>query len=444
MRLRLRTRVALAFALLSLIVAGSVSAATYAFASWYLVGQREGASLTRAALDARATSAYLEAGATPSDALGQIPSVGTSQPMVRVDGTWYTSAVTVPPDALPESLLANAQPTGAQQRFSISGDAYFGVAIPANDDMYVEIFPLRDLDRTLTWGGWILIILTLAAAVLGGVIGEAAVGRVLDPVRRLSGGARRLAAGDLTTRIAISGDPDLDPIAVSFNDMAESVQARIAREVRFTANVSHELRSPVTSVLGLAELLEGNSSYFHSRDKDMMTALTQRVRRMSRTLVDLLEISRIGTDEVPQWEVADVTALCREVLTSRGISVGLLFGDAAVLRTDARRLDRILGNLVDNAQNHGGGLTQISVHRQSDSVLIVVDDSGPGIEPGMRERLFEPFARGDHPGSTDGAGLGLAIAREQARALCADISIDSSPTAGARFTLTLPEITDAP
>lgn len=443
MKLRLRTRVALAFAMLSLIVAGSVSAATYAFASWYLVGQRESASLTRAVLDARATAAYLDAGATPSDALGQIPSVGTSQPMVRVDGTWYTAAVTVPPDALPESLLANAQPSGAQQRFSISDGLYFGVAIPVNDDMYVEIFPLRDLDRTLTWGGWILVILTLGAAVLGGLIGEAAVGRVLDPVRRLSGGARRLAGGDLATRIAVSGDPDLDPIATSFNEMAESVQARIAREVRFTANVSHELRSPVTSVLGMAELLEGNSDYFHPRDKDMMAALTQRVRRMSRTLVDLLEISRIGTDEVPQWETADITALCRDVLTSRGLSGDLLIGDAAVLRTDARRLDRIVGNLVDNAQNHGGGLTQIATYRQPGSVRIVVDDSGPGIEPGLRETLFEPFARGDRPGATEGAGLGLAIAREQALALGADISVDSSPTAGARFTVTLPEIKEA-
>jgi signal transduction histidine kinase len=431
--------VALAFAMLSLIVAGTVAAATYAFASWYLVGQRESASLTRAALDARATSAYLEAGATPSDALGQIPSVGTSQPMVRVDGTWYTTAVTVPPDALPASLLANAQPSGAQQRFSISDDPYFGVAIPVNDDMYVEIFPLRDLDRTLTWGGWILVLLTLAAAVLGGLIGEAAVGRVLDPVRRLSGGARRLAEGDLTTRMTVSGDPDLDPIAESFNEMAESVQARLAREVRFTANVSHELRSPVTSVLGMAELLEGNSGYFHPRDKAMMIALTQRVRRMSKTLVDLLEISRIGTDEDPQWETADVSALCGDVLTSRGLSRDLLSGDPVELRTDARRLDRIIGNLVDNAQNHGGGLTHIATIREAHGVTIVVDDSGPGIEPGMRERLFEPFARGDRPGVTDGAGLGLAIAREQAGALGGQILIDESPTGGARFTVRLPE-----
>lgn len=444
MRLRLRTRVALAFAMLSLIVAGTMAAATYAFASWYLLNQRETASLTRAALDSRATGAYLDAGASPSEALDQIPSVGTSQPMVRVSGVWYTSAVTVPPDELPDSLLTIAQPSGAQQRFTIADDPYFAVAIPLGSDMYVELFPLRDLDRTLTWGGWILVVLTAGAAVMGGVIGETAVGRVLGPLRRLSGGARQLAGGDLGTRITLTGDPDLDPIAESFNDMAEAVQARIARELRFTANVSHELRSPVTSVLGMAELLEGRAAGFPERDAAMMGVLTQRVRRMSQMLLDLLEISRIDTDETAQWESADVAALCRDVVTQRGIAPRLVTGDEAAVRTDARRLDRIVGNLVDNAENHGGGLVQVNIQRHPDGVRILVDDAGPGIDEEAREHLFEPFTRGDNPGPTEGAGLGLAIAREQARALGGSVGISRSASGGARFIVTLPEEPETP
>ena len=130
MKLRLRARVALSFAALSLLVAGTVSIATYVFASWYLLDQRESAALTRAALDSRAVSAYLETGSTPSEALEQIPSVGTSQPMIRRDGTWYTAAVSVPPDALPIELLKVAVPNGARQRFNIGGDPYFAVAVP--------------------------------------------------------------------------------------------------------------------------------------------------------------------------------------------------------------------------------------------------------------------------------------------------------------------------
>ncbi|MEC7000451.1 MAG: hypothetical protein VXX04_01290 [Actinomycetota bacterium] len=96
---------AIAFGVLSLVIAAAVSIATYAFASYYLLNQRESAALTRALLDSRAVDASLAAGATPTEALEQIPSVGQSQALVQVTGTWYTAGVTVPPDALPEGLV---------------------------------------------------------------------------------------------------------------------------------------------------------------------------------------------------------------------------------------------------------------------------------------------------------------------------------------------------
>lgn len=438
MRLRLRTRVALSFALLSLLVAGTVSAATYVFASWYLLGQRETSALTRAALDSRAASAYLTTGLDPSDALGQIPSVGTSQPMIQAAGVWYTSGVTVQPDALPAGLLEAAKGNGATQRFRVADDAYYVVAIPVEQGTYVEVFPMRDLDRTLTWGGWTLVGLTAMATVTGALIGATAVGRILRPVRRLGVGARRIAGGEFSTRIDLTGDPDLDPIAESFNDMAEAVQARIARERRFSANVSHELRSPLTSVLGTAELLEARSADLPHREAGLVTVLVQQVRRLSHMLLDLLEISRISTDELTQWETADVAALCREVVAQRGLDPGLVVGDRPVFRTDARRLERIVGNLVENAERHGGGLVQVLVQREQSSVTIMVDDAGPGVDEGLRERLFEPFTRGESRSHQEGAGLGLAIALDQARLLGGDVTVTQAPAGGARFTATLP------
>jgi two-component system sensor histidine kinase MtrB len=437
-RLRLRTRVAVSFAALSLLVAGTVSSATYAFASWYLLDQRETAALTRAALDSRAVGAYLATGSTPSEALEQIPSVGTSQPMIRLASTWYTAAITVPPDEIPTGLLAIAEPTGARQRFSIAGDPYFAVAVPLDSGMYVEVFPLRDLDRTLTWGGWTLVGLSLLAALFGAVIGATAVGRILGPVRRLGAGARRIAGGELSTRIDLAGDPDLDPIASSFNDMAEAVQVRIARERRFSANVSHELRSPLTSVLGTAELLEGGRERLPERESGLVTVLVQQVRRMSHMLLDLLEISRTSTDDPPQWESADLADLCRDVASQRGVAPEVVIGDEPVIRTDARRLERILGNLIDNAQQHAGGVVQVLIQQDVGAVRIIVDDAGPGIDEGIRERLFEPFARGESHGRTDGAGLGLAIVREQADDLGGGVTVERSPAGGARFIARLP------
>jgi two-component system sensor histidine kinase MtrB len=447
-RLGLRTRVALAFAVLSIVVAGTVSAATYGFARWYLLSQRETAALTRASLDARAVDAALASDGEPGAALSEVPSVGTSQPMVRIGPEWYTSSVTVPPDELPPSLVEAGSGQGAKMRFEVGDEPYFAVALPVTTGLYVEVFPLRDLDRTLTLGGWILVGLTVLTGVMGAIIGATAAGQILGPVSRLGSGARRIASGELGTRIPLTGDADLDPIAESFNDMAEAVQARIARERRFAANVSHELRSPVTSVLGTAELLDAHRADLPDRESRLIGVLVQQVGRMARVLVDLLEISRLTSDDPPQWESADIGSLCREVVVQRGGDPRAVVGDRAVMRTDARRLERIVGNLVDNAMRHGDGLTEVRIQREPGECLIVVDDAGPGIDDAISERLFEPFARG--PVGTDsgseghGAGLGLAIVREQARALGGDVTAGRGPSGGARFVVRLPVLEEGP
>ena len=444
MRFGLRTRVALSFAAVSLVIAGAISVATYTLASYYLVSQRETAALTRATLDSRAVAAALNSGATPTAALEQVPSVGTSQPMVQVANTWYTTSITVPPDSLPTALLTLATSAGgAQQRLDIGGEPYFIAAVQLQDAMYVEVFPLRDLDRILTIGGWILGAQVAIAGIAGWLIGRYVVGRVLHPVRRLGAGARRIASGELSTRIALTGDADLDPIAESFNGMAEAVQSRITRERRFAANVSHELRSPLTSVLGTAELLERRRDELPVREAGLITVLMEQVQRMSQTLLDLLEISRIGADDPPQWESANIMMLCQGVLEARGLPLSLAVGDQPVVRTDARRFERIIGNLVDNAERHGAGIVQLMIEREPAVVRVFVDDAGPGIETEMAERIFEPFARGEGSSSTPGAGLGLAIAQEQASVLGVTLRATTSPHGGARFVVELPVMEDA-
>ena len=439
MRFGLRTRVTIAFGLLSLVIAAVVSSATYLFASYYLLNQREDAALTRALLDSRAVSAALTAGASPNQALEQVPAIGASQALVRVADTWYTPGVSVPPDALPDGLLtAAASGGGAQQRAEIGGEPYFVVAVEFTEAMYVEVFSLRDLDRTLTIGGWLLLVQTLVAGVLGGFIGRYTVGQIIRPLRRLGAGARRIASGDLGTRIEETGDADLDPIASSFNEMAEAVQSRIQRERRFSANVSHELRSPLTTVVGTADLLDRRRDELPEREAKLIAVLVEQVHRMSQMLLDLLEISRIGSDDPIQVESVDVSLLCLDVVRMRNLSDSLVTGDSPVIRTDGRRFERIVGNLVDNAQRHGGGVERIRVERNVDVVRIFVEDKGPGIDPLQLEKLFEPFTRGEDAHHTSGAGLGLAIAREQANLLNAELLVENRESGGARFIIEIP------
>ena len=446
MRFGLRTRVALAFGLLSLIIAGAVSGATYSVARWYLLNQREDSAITRAVLDSRSVDASLAADLAPVTALEQVPSVGTSQPMIQVQGVWYTSGVTVPPASLPASLLSTAaKDGGSQQRTTIGDEEYLLVAIQLGTSVYVEVFPLRDLDLVLTIGGWLLVIQTLFAGIIGVFVGRYTFARIIRPLLRLGAGARRIASGELSTRIQLMRDPDLDPIAASFNGMAESVQSRIKREQRFSANVSHELRSPLTAVVGTAELLERNLDDLPEREQRLIGTLQTQTARMSQMLLDLLEISRIGNDDPLLKESVSVTTLCLDAIHVRGLPEDLIHvedeGDH-LITTDTRRFERIVGNLIDNANRHGGGVTAIHIARISHSdpehIVVAVEDAGPGIPVDEVPKLFEPFTRGEDAKETSGAGLGLAIAIEQAHLLDVELRVESVDPHGARFVMEIP------
>jgi two-component system sensor histidine kinase MtrB len=390
--------------------------------------------------------ASLAADLAPVTALEQVPSVGTSQPMIQVQGVWYTSGVTVPPASLPASLLSiAAKDGGAQQRTTIGDEQYLLVAIQLDTSVYVEVFPLRDLDLVLTIGGWLLVIQTLFAGIIGVFIGRYTFARIIRPLLRLGAGARRIASGEFSTRIQLTRDPDLDPIAASFNGMAESVQSRIKREQRFSANVSHELRSPLTAVVGTAELLERNLDDLPEREQRLIGTLHTQTARMSQMLLDLLEISRIGNDDPLLKETVSVTTLCLDAIHVRGLPEDLIHveddGDH-LITTDTRRFERIVGNLIDNANRHGQGVTAIRVARISDSdpehIVVAVEDAGPGIPVDEVPKLFEPFTRGEDAKETSGAGLGLAIAIEQAHLLDVELRVESVDPHGARFVMEIP------
>lgn len=440
--LRLRTRVAVAFGVLSLVVSMVVALSLYAFARSYLVGQREYAALTRALLDARAVDAGLASGAAAGEVLAEIPAVGTSQALVNRGGEWFARGVTLTPGDLPAPLLDQARSSGgALQWFTSGNQPFIGVAVQVDDGMYLELFPVDDLDAGLRSAGWLLAGLGLVAFVVGSSVGFYSGARLLRPLREMSRGARELARGDLSVRLADSSDPDLTPICEAFNDMADAVQSRISRERRFVANAAHELRSPVTTVRGTAELLEGHRDRMSPVDAQLVTSLATQARRMSSTLVDLLELGSADARRLAELESTHLEVLVAAILAGRNLPESLLVGDHAVVQTEPRRVERILGNLVDNAVRYGDGPTRVLIERRPDVVLVHVDDAGPGLDGVDIERLFEPFVRGsaNAPGAPEGAGLGLAIATEHARALGASIQAGRSPDGGARFTLTLPQ-----
>ncbi len=443
MRFGLRTRVALVFAVLSMVVAVLVASGIYLVSRTYLTNQRQSAGLTRALLDARSVDAAIAGGTQPGVVLSQLPVIGTSLALIRVGTEWYSRGSTVAPSDIPVSLIdLTLTEGGAQQTVVIGGQYYYAVGVYTRSGLYVELFPLSDLLETLRNGALLLVLLALGAFGVGGAIGRYVGDRLMRPLQRMGAGARRLADGDLTVRLPDTGDPDLDPISDSFNEMAVAVASRIERERRFVANVSHELRSPLTTVVATAELLEEHHESFPPREARLVTSLASQSRRLTRILLDLLEISSVTARAPVQRDATDIAALIEAVLAGRNLEADLLHGDRPVLVTDARRVERVMANLIDNATRHGNGVRQILMVAGDGRVRIHVDDGGPGVDPDEVDRLFEPFARGTGVAErrVEGAGLGLAIVREQSEAIGGRVNVDVSPFGGARFTLDLPAV----
>jgi signal transduction histidine kinase len=273
-------------------------------------------------------------------------------------------------------------------------------------------------------------------------------GRLLRPLGRITDAAGEIAAGDLDTRVVREGDPDLDRLADSFNDMADAVQARIEREARFASDVSHELRSPITALAAAAEVVDGRRGELPDRTQQALDVIVGQVRRFDAMVIDLLELSRIdaGATDLHTEEV-EIATLCRRVAARNGfadlpieVTKGPGMNGAPVTAVvDRMRFERILANLLENAAHHGGGPLRVSIEpAEGPFLLVAVEDAGPGVARGERARIFERFARGSAARHRVGTGLGLALVAEHATAQGGEAWVEDRPGGGARFVVRLP------
>jgi signal transduction histidine kinase len=207
--------------------------------------------------------------------------------------------------------------------------------------------------------------------------------------------------------------------------------------------VSHELRSPLTTLATASELLARQRNELPERVRLAVDVLIADVGRFQRLVEELLELGRAeaNVDEaiLEQVRIADLVRHHQDD-SAFAIEVAPDVADVAVL-TDKRRLDRVLTNLVENAQTHGGGVRAVTLERNHDRVRICVDDAGPGVSVAERDRIFERFYRGaaaGRRGTGSGTGLGLALVAEHVRVLRGAVRVEDAPNGGARFIVELP------
>lgn len=310
-------------------------------------------------------------------------------------------------------------------------------------------FPRAAHLSSLTELGGVLAVAWIIALAAAALLGDQIARRTLRPVRAAAEASHSLAEGLLETRLERESDDEFGVWAESFNHMADALAAKIdalsrarERERQFTADVAHELRTPLAGMVTAAGLVEEEISTFPETARRPATLLIDDVRRLHRLVLDLLELAQLdsGQDGV-HLEQLDVSAVVAAVVRpwadeQPGIKVDVP-GDVRVM-ADRRRFQRVLANLVSNGVRHGGGAgIEIHAHHDDRFVAIEVRDHGPGIDDGQMERIFDRFYKADTSRSRGGSGLGLAIARQQARVQGGTVTVSNAPDGGARFTLRL-------
>jgi two-component system, OmpR family, sensor histidine kinase MtrB len=446
----LRVRIMIAFALGGLGLSLLLAAITYELASRYLLAQREQSGERQAYVTGRELrDELLVHNADTASAVSDLQLQQGSNVVVHRGGRWFATSL-AGYRSLPEQLrrlVRSGQP--GHQRVDYNGDSALvvGVPIPAVGTEFFEISALNELNNTLAVIRNSLIGAAAVTTLLGGLLGLWAARRVLHPLSQVSSAAAEIAQGDLSTRLEIRGDRDLERLAESFNQMVDALRTRIERDARFASSVSHELRSPLTTLATASELLEKQRAELPDRARAPVEFLAADVRRFQRLVEELLELSRAesGVDEIIE-EPVRLADLIGHMAGATGESTFTLeidshLADAPVV-TDKRRLERVLTNLFENARIHGRGVTAVAVRDSGDHVSITVDDAGPGVTPEDRERVFEPFYRGAVAGQRDraaGTGLGLALVAEHTRVLGGRAWTEDAPgTGGARFVIVFP------
>jgi two-component system sensor histidine kinase MtrB len=311
---------------------------------------------------------------------------------------------------------------------------------PSGPDFYF-FHPAADIESGLERLRQALLAGALVLIVIGAATGNWVAKQVLRPVRQASEAALEMADGDLTVRLDVASRDEFGAWADTFNRMAESLEEARARERRFVADVSHELRTPLTGLVNEAALVKEHLEKLPGDGSRVAELLVDDVARIRHLVDDLLEISRLdaGAQETHPERI-DLRQFLAAVIADRAPEATLLGGTEGMpVDVDRRRLERIVGNLLDNARIHAAGRhVEVSAEQEPGGIVVVVADRGPGIDPAYLDKLFERFAVGDHSRSGSGTGLGLAIARQHAIQMGGTLRATNRPGGGLTFELRLP------
>jgi signal transduction histidine kinase len=308
-------------------------------------------------------------------------------------------------------------------------------------------------DTTLLVAAGLIAGLTGALLLFSGLIAS-----LRRPLEKLVDAAGRLAAGDLSTRVEVGGLSETATLGAAFNEMARQLEVEAGQRAQldrlkdeFVLTASHELRSPLTSVQGFAELLMLDRHSLSAKQVETVQIILDNCRHLARLLNDLLDLARSDAGRLAlRMAPTELAPLIDEVvrtMRAQTESANQSLGDQIepglpVVNVEPDRIRQILVNLITNAHEYSpeGATIGVSARVVGDELEIAVSDDGPGIPETQLDHIFERFTRGE-AGLTQrvgGTGLGLAISKSLVELHGGTIAVESAPGQGSTFRFSLP------
>lgn len=475
----IRLRLTLWYVFLLAVILIAFSGALYAILSFSLLNEVDRTLQTRAAEVQNATTAALELQSDPliSFVRGRVkvlPSAnafatpGVYVQLVTLDGKSVDSSENLGDQTLdaPMSVLARVA-RGDSVFTSLRVDRVqvrvFVAPLTVRDPMArrdrvlgaIEVAQsLQGVTDTLRQLATLLSIGIVSGLGIAFVVGAFLANRAFAPIGRITQTAQSITrAGDLTKRIEQKPTQDeVGRLAAMFNEMLARIEELFRAQQRFVADVSHELRSPLTAIRGNLDLLRRGAADDVAARQTALAAIDSESARMQRLVADLLLLAQADAGVKIQRQIVELDTLLLDVyrqarLMSSGVKVSLGSEDQAQVSGDPDRLKQLLLNLVDNALKYtpSGGEVTFSLERDTEWVRVSVTDTGVGIPPQDLPKIFDRFYRVDKARSRDrssgsggGTGLGLAIAKWIVDAHGGRIEVQSAMGKGSTFTVWLP------
>lgn len=331
------------------------------------------------------------------------------------------------------------------------------VAVPIESDgtLLGSVFISSDLSpiyQILTDIRKFLLLATALALVLAGFLGIVFADRVTVPIETLTTATERMARGDLSQRVTIRSKDEIGRLATQFNNMASRVQEMTRQLREFVANASHEMRTPLTSMNILVKSLREypldaaeREEFLSDVDKEL-----ERLIHLVESLLDLTRLDRLATEDTMYLvDIVPTVQNTLEMLRKRAEGKKILLEYMLPERTAPvfvvlHQIKQVVFNLVDNAIKYtpAEGKISVTLTQEPEKLVLAVSDTGSGIPPEHREKIFERFYRVDKARSREqgGTGLGLAIVREIVKKHGGDVWVETADGGGARFVVTLPRV----